>query len=408
MSVYVLIFKETPVRLWGLSPRQRLKRMLEHTGVTNVVEDIRAVPPEGSVLLLRGDYLYDDRVINAMVETSNVLLMDPSGQRPVAVAAHVPSSLALKAREALSGPAFTSVIPGVRSESPQTLCPSYQRKLRKLDPPFVLPATAQDRRTLENRLFAGAYKGVTDLVTKWVWPHPAKWATRLCVHYGLLPNHVTWTSVLLVMVAGVLFFFGLYGWGLLLGWLMTFLDTVDGKLARVTVTSSRFGNVLDHGLDLIHPPLWYIVWGLGLEKFQPGIPGLSLCILLWSIVLGYIGGRLVEGAFRWWLGNFGIFCWRPIDSYFRLITARRNPNLILLSIGAVLGRPDLGLVAVAFWTVLTTLFLVMRLSQALGTRIVSGPLDSWFSDVDLSTDNPSLSVKLFTNYTARRSVGIHG
>lgn len=406
MSVYVLIFKETPVRLWGLSSRQRLKRMLEHTGVTNVVEDIGAVPPEGSVLLLRGDYLYDDRVINAMVETSNVLLVDPSGQRPMAVAAHVPSGLALKAWDALSGPAFTSVIPGVRSESPQTLCSSYQRKLRKLDPPFVLPVTAQDRRTLENRLFAGAYKGVTDLVTKWAWPHPAKWATRLCVHYGLLPNHVTWTSVFLVVAAGVLFFFGLYGWGLLLGWLMTFLDTVDGKLARVTVTSSRFGNILDHGLDLIHPPLWYIAWGLGLGEFQPGIPGLSLCVVLWSIVLGYIGGRLVEGAFRWWLGNFGIFCWRPIDSYFRLITARRNPNLILLSIGAALGRPDLGLVAVAFWTVLTTLLLVMRLGQALGTRIVSGPLDSWFSEVDLSADNPSLSVKLFTNRTARKSTNL--
>ena len=49
-----------------------------------------------------------------------------------------------------------------------------------------------------------------------------------------------------------------------MGWLMTFLDTVDGKLARVTVTSSRIGDVLDHGLDIIHPPLWYIAWGVGL------------------------------------------------------------------------------------------------------------------------------------------------
>jgi hypothetical protein len=132
MSVCVLIFKETPVRLWGLSPRQRLKRMLEHAGITNVVEDVGAVPPEGSVLLLRGDYLYDDRVINAMVETSNVLLVDPSGQRPMAVAAHVPSGLALKARDALSGPAFTSVIPGVRSESPQTLCSSIRKNCASL------------------------------------------------------------------------------------------------------------------------------------------------------------------------------------------------------------------------------------------------------------------------------------
>jgi phosphatidylglycerophosphate synthase len=43
------------------------------------------------------------------------------------------------------------------------------------------------------------------------------------------------------------------------------LDTVDGKLARVTVTSGRFGHCFDHIIDLIHPPVWYILWGRGLK-----------------------------------------------------------------------------------------------------------------------------------------------
>src|SRR3546814_2416912 len=42
--------------------------------------------------------------------------------------------------------------------------------------------------------------------------------------------------------------------GLAAAWIMTFLDTVDGKLARVTLASSRWGNAYDHGIDLIHPP----------------------------------------------------------------------------------------------------------------------------------------------------------
>jgi phosphatidylglycerophosphate synthase len=58
-------------------------------------------------------------------------------------------------------------------------------------------------------------------------------------------------------VAAGIAFWHIHGLGLVLGRLMTFLDTVDGKLARVTVTSSRFGDVLDHGLDIIHPPLVY-------------------------------------------------------------------------------------------------------------------------------------------------------
>jgi phosphatidylglycerophosphate synthase len=57
---------------------------------------------------------------------------------------------------------------------------------------------------------------------------------------------------------------------------MTFLDTVDGKLARVTLTSSRIGDVLDHGLDLLHPPFWYLAWGIGLATAMPVATGIAV------------------------------------------------------------------------------------------------------------------------------------
>ena len=93
---------------------------------------------------------------------------------------------------------------------------------------------------------------------------PARWVTRGCVRIGITPNQVTAASLVLVIVAGALFARGEFGWGLVAGWIMTFLDTVDGKLARVTVTSTPLGNVFDHGIDLVHPPLWYLAWGIGL------------------------------------------------------------------------------------------------------------------------------------------------
>ena len=177
---------------------------------------------------------------------------------------------------------------------------------------------------------------------------------------------------------------------------MTFLDTVDGKLARVTVSSSEFGHIFDHAIDLIHPPLWYIAWGLGLSQYQPAAAGVPLSTALWLIVIFYIVGRLVEAAFKLWLGRFGIFCWRPTDSYFRLITGRRNPNMILLTISAVLGRPDLGLEAVAFWTVLTSLFLLLRLGLAWHEQNVTGPLQSWFQQIGDGVESRSLAVRVFT------------
>src|SRR5262249_60689075 len=60
--------------------------------------------------------------------------------------------------------------------------------------------------------------------------------------------------------------------------------------------------------------------------------------------------------------------WRPIDALFRTITARRNPNLLLLSVAALGGRPDLGLVLVAIWTLASLGFHAVRIAQAFSAR----------------------------------------
>src|SRR3546814_14208451 len=76
---------------------------------------------------------------------------------------------------------------------------------------------------------------------------------------------VTLASLLLVGAAFYWFAAGQYAIGLVAAWLMTFLDTVDGKLERVTVTHTKFGNVFDHGIDLVPPPFWYWAWMIGLQ-----------------------------------------------------------------------------------------------------------------------------------------------
>jgi len=397
MTLYAHFVKKSPVQVWGLTPCQRLRRVLKGAGVTDIVENITSVPQNCSVLLLRGDFLFDDRLVNYMVETADILLQVPDARTGVVVAAHVSSDLALQALEVVAGTLTAEFLPGVNIETLETLSVSFQQRLRKFEPPFALPVSPENQRDLEYRLFNWSYKGVTDLVTKWAWPRPAQWAVGQCIRLGLRPNHVTIVSLLLVIFAGVLFAYEQYGWGLLAGWLMTFLDTVDGKLARVTVTSSRFGHYFDHAIDLVHPPAWYALWGLGLGEFQSDIFGLSLNATLWIMLAGYVAGRLVEATFTLGLGKFGIFCWRPLDTYFRLITARRNPCLILLTASALLGRPDWGLFAVAVWTLSTSLFLLIRLMMAVYKRMEAGPLRSWFLDIDQTQPIQPLAVRLFTH-----------
>jgi hypothetical protein len=391
--VHARILADAAVRLWGLSPRERLTRLLHRAGVAHVGDAAEPVPAQGSMLLVRGDYVYDDRVVSALVRTPNVLLRVTDDDGPSIVAAHVPAALAAQAREVVSGGAVYD-LPGVTVTEPASLASASRVQLRKLERPFVRRARPERRRELEDRLFTGAYKGVTDLVTKWLWPRPARWVTGLCVAGGLRPNHVTLLGLAMVVVAGLAFAHGERGWGLAAAWLMTFLDTVDGKLARVTVTSSRFGHWLDHGVDLVHPPLWYIAWGIGLGTLEAGLGGLSLPWVLGVIVVGYVIGRLVEGAFHL-IAPFSIFLWRRVDSYSRLITARRNPNLIWLTAAALLGRPDLGLVAVAAWTALSSLVLLVRLATAARERRVSGPLRSWLIDATQDLPARSLATRIF-------------
>jgi len=396
MTVHALIFAETPVQLWGLSSRQRLERILKKMNIDSWLDHPAAASAGDSILLLRGDYLYDERLIQNLTQKPGTVLQIATKGGEKAIAAHVAAHDALFVRDFLDGNRSCENLPSLSFETPQTLVATYQKKLRKFDPPYLLPITEENKRKLEQRLFSGSYKGVTDLVTKWLWPRPAQVVTRFCALNGITPNQVTSLSLVLVVIAGLLFLNGFFALGLAAAWAMTFLDTVDGKLARVTVNSSNFGYVFDHAIDLISPPLWYLAWGLGLESWQPGIP-LSLKAALWLMFVGYIAGRVVEGIFKKFLEPSGLFCWRPIDSYFRLITGRRNPNLILLTLGLLAWRPDLGLLAVTLWTIASSIFLVVRLFLGFCKRLSNGPLRSWFLEIDPEAENPTLAQRCFSN-----------
>ncbi|HEX2796927.1 MAG TPA: CDP-alcohol phosphatidyltransferase family protein [Immundisolibacter sp.] len=376
---------EAPVRLWGLGGRERLRRVLGKLGI-EVLDEAAAPPPQRSVLCLRADYLFDERVVAALVDAPGVALR-VSQDGPL-VALHAPVGGAIKAQAVLTGqqPADGYVV-----ELPTTLTTGYQKKLRKVSTPYVLHVTPAGQTDLERRLFGTAYKGVTDFITKWWWPAPARAATGFCARRGITPNQVTLTGLVLTVAAGFAFWDGWWLPGLVCAWLMTFLDTVDGKLARVTVKSTRFGDILDHGIDLIHPPFWYAAWALGLP--EGSVPTQTL---IWVIVAGYIGGRLAEGGFQGFCARFSLFVWRPFDSYNRLITARRNPNLLLLTLCALIGQPALGLWLVAGWTVLSTLLLWVRVGQGVVAR-QGGPLVSWLEQVGREIPAGSRAVRWFAS-----------
>jgi phosphatidylglycerophosphate synthase len=374
------------VKVWALSTSERHRRLLARAGCESIrtldANEDPGDPQAPSVMIVRSDAIIDERLVEGLCAAQNTILVANRAQNAGwggAVAAHVDSAHAAEAlrflRRAAEGeqppaPEANEAAPaaGIRLAEPGDLAPAYSTRLRKFDPPYIYPARAESIREIEDRIFQSSYKGVTDLITKWLWPRPAAAVVRVLARAEIQPNTVTALSWLLAVAAGVLFWQGWFALGLACGWLMTFLDTVDGKLARVTLTSSPFGHIFDHALDLIHPPLWYLAWGLGVSG--------TIDAATIVVIAGYLLGRGLEGGF---ILAFEIetHCWRPIDSLFRTITARRNPNLLLLSVGTLGGRPDLGLVMVAIWTVVCMGFHIERILQALFERSRGIRIECW-------------------------------
>ena len=134
----------------------------------------------------------------------------------------------------------------------------------------------------------------------------------------------------------------------------------------------RLGDVLDHGLDLTHPPFWWAAWAWGLAAGEPGFG--SQTTWMWIVVGGYLAGRLLEGVF---IVAFGLemFSWRRFDGWFRQVIARRNPNLNLLTAG-VAAVADLGV----------DLFSVRVSSNTLPSKDILHSLIDGVPDVRLTVD----------------------
>lgn len=355
-------------RLWGLTPRERLARIAAAQGIEF------ASGAGGGPLVANLDFVFDPSWLRWIAARPDHVLT--SGGVPVL--AHVEDldarlavTYAMGHGEALPpGPLAVVAYEDIGSLENEAL--------RKREKPFLGRLTPETVRPLERASYFGAYKGVTDLLTKYLWPEWALVLTRWAARFGITPNQVTMIGALLCIAATFLFHEGWYWTGLALGLAFMVLDTVDGKLARCTITSSPIGNVLDHGIDLIHPPFWWWAWGVGLYQYgRPLAPDLFAWVLA-AIVGGYVAQRLVEGAF---IARFGmhIHVWRRFDSRFRLITARRNPNMVILLAFLAAGRPDWGLIAVAVWTIVSLAVHLVQLAQAFWARASGRAVTSWLA-----------------------------
>jgi len=345
--------------IFGLTPGERLERQLAGMPGLRLVVHASAVISEGTLQWLE--------------QNPGVALLAPSGKR-LAIA----TSNGTADRDALdsAGQTVTAGSSGY-----------FNRKLRRREPLFGLSLDEVHPEELHQVLFDSVYKGVTDIVTKYVWPRPAYLATRALASWRIAPNSVTAVGIACMLLAALMFARGQIAVGLAFAWLMTFLDTVDGKLARVTVQSSPIGNRLDHWTDIVHPPIWWLCLAYGIVRKEGHTDLVTYAAVL---MLGsYLLGRIVEVVFKLALG-FNQFIWEPFDARFRLVIARRNTILLIVTAGLLTGLLLESFVAAAGWSLMSAVLQLVRLGQGWGRR----PIASFLSereDASLAVSRPPAS-----------------
>ncbi len=327
-----------------------------------VVERAQRVP---ALLVAEADAVIDPRVLAHLAGRRGGLVLFP----PLPASATGRASAVLRLEGAppeapdagdLVALARAWVTDGSLREEPAAAVPAHLTKLRRDLAPYAFRVESDaDRDRAERFLFAANYKGSTDFFTKHVYP-PLVWALlRPLARRRVHPNWISGLNVFITFAAVPFFAAGAWLPGLLLAYAMSVLDSVDGKLARLTYRASKLGHVLDHGLDVVHPPLWYLAWARGLGG------GLLWTAAWWMLGL-YVADRLVTEAFTQRTGGRSIHAWAPIDVRARTWISRRNINLPLFTVGLITGRAGLAFLVIVAWQAATLGFHGWRLVRVAG------------------------------------------
>ncbi len=313
---------------------------------------------EGPVLVLDGAAVTDTRLLPLMMALDEPVGFRSGTGESASAIMRIPSSIQ-PAQEAVSvrDIADQYIKNGFVREVDAAEFPDFVQNLRR-NVPFTLERmpSVQARDILEKRLFQLNYKGSTDFMTKWVYPPIVWFLVKLCIRWKITPNMVTVFSIFLTILAVPLFAGGYWLAGFAAAYAMTILDSVDGKLARLTLTDSAVGNILDHGLDIVHPPFWYAAWALGLSASNPDAPLFSATVWL---IFFYIADRLALMVAKKRFGR-GLHAVTPLDGFVRTWIARRNVNLVVFTLGIAVGLGPEAFMFITIWQGLTFVWHSLR------------------------------------------------
>jgi phosphatidylglycerophosphate synthase len=244
----------------------------------------------------------------------------------------------------------------------------YVVNMRRHVRPLCFPASGEHAHRIGDRtILDAAQKGTLDFPAYVHAPIETAIVALLC-KTRITPNDVTIAGFFIGCGATAAFVFGHVGLGLLAALVFGIVDGVDGKLSRVKVETTERGK-WEHHLDYLIENSWwtgiaFYLW----QSAQLRTAFYFLALLIASHLLDEVVKRRAKIATGRLLDDVA-----PFDRAFRLIAARRNVYVWVLTGGFLLGAFPQSYATVCGWAAFTAAVHVLRsvwICNAIGRRIV--------------------------------------
>jgi phosphatidylglycerophosphate synthase len=336
----IMVLKPRELSLPPLSNAVRKSVSYENASGTNAWEMLRDARARlhDRFIAVAADLLIDERLLTWLTaQTDDVMLSQRAGDRPETAALLGVGSLDAQSAEA-------SHINVVAADSMPTYWESMHGEV-----PYHLRRIASDRDAEE------AWPVLLDYIQRRTLELPAQYfdpffenlIVRRLAPTAITANQVTLVTTLLGFGVAVLYLTGWLRAGVLLAIFVEVLDGVDGKLARITRTTSKAGEY-EHILDFFYENSWWLALGHFLSKH--GSPS------AWRVALLMVAFDLIDNVVysiadvRW---HRSVDNATPFLSRFRLIAGRRNVYTWMFLPGFFLGAPAFSFYLVVAWAGVT-------------------------------------------------------
>lgn len=345
-------FPTSQIRLYSLSMFERLCRQLYHIGVHRILtitesdqdfkkwirpDFARRFPMEftqlhptdrfpdfNEIIVLQSNGLYDTNVLRALFEADEFKIESVGG----------PFALKVKNRNSIQ--TVGELILNWQTENVRRVSIEqfeyYDNDLRQSISPFFLIITEETNiRSIENLMYERTFKGAMDFIASYIYKIPVREMVRLLAPTHVTPNMITVLSIICSILAIPFFAKGMLGVGILLGFLFIIFDSLDGKLARLTVNLTPAAGHWDRKTSTPAVALWSIAWGWHFSGGQIYTMPFFVGLIIFGLTLVDKWTRM---AFRA-LTRRSILDFSDIDRTFHLFASKRTTNLFMLTVGLI-------------------------------------------------------------------------